>query len=411
MTCWRFPDDLGDESRLEGLVQLALDRRDFPGYPYDVVRALLLAGYADACSKVAKSQRDHWAGRATLRRYMSDVVIEALARPLSEDEPGLLHRHGEVCHCLSDHEARWPSYIEFAVHDFLRTNPSRAERSLHDLKKKEIPQLRQEALRQWWYACAYCRRRPDTLNDHVSPRSLTLDHVDPHTPGAVVIACKGCNAAKGARTADEWGQRLRFRPDRPALDWADALANGADAFTEADAAAVPIVMAGHGAPPASAPTPRPRTQADPYMRSRVPTGGSDPDPDPAPDPGPDPAPDPAPDPGRDRLGPGYGPGSQPAPLPGTEPGPEPARNPATEPVHDPPRQPRTEPHPEGLGREGKGQPGLAATADRGPPKNTWLGSGKPVTPIRTCNWCTGPIASERQGVMCSQKCIDEYAQG
>lgn len=364
MTQWRFPDDLVDEERLEGLVQLALDRKDFGEASYFDVWSKLLAGYTVACCKVAKSQKDHWVSRATLRRYVCDTTIDALARRLSDDEPGILHRHGDVCSCLSDHDARWPSYVEFAVHNFLATNPSRAERALSTLKKREVAQLRAEALQRWWFACAYCRGRPDRLADHVSGRALTLDHVDPNTPGAVVVACKSCNSKKKDFTADEKGMTLAFCPAVPARNWEHALAEGAAAFAQADTDAVPVVMPGHGAPGAPAPTPRPRTQADPYMRARVPS----PAPDPAtrPGPGSDLGPDPVPD----RVGPG----SRPGPVPGPVSGPEPAREPAPDPVAHPAPQQRREPGALAQGREGTGDPPTAAAGGEQSKVMRWAAS-------------------------------------
>lgn len=61
--------------------------------------------------------------------------------------------------------------------------------------------------------CRYCGAGVD-FQDRRSNMGGTYDHVDPDGPnnlGNVVVACRGCNSAKGHRTPDEWGYGL-LRP-------------------------------------------------------------------------------------------------------------------------------------------------------------------------------------------------------
>ena len=330
---WRFPDDLADDHRLEGLVQAALNTGDFPGEPYDLVRARLLAGYSDACCKAAKSTKDTFVMRATLLRYMPPPVLAALARRLSDTEPGMLHLAGDVCPCLEGRP--WPPYVEFAVHDFLKSNPTRAERQLRDQKRRELRQYRAEVLRRDRFLCRHCLTMPDKLDDHRSPRALQIDHVDPNGadgPVNLVTLCKECNTTKTNQTPDQKHMRLYAAPATPAVDFADAVSTVDATRAELHAAPRPV-MPGHGLPVSSMPSPRPPSEANPFDRGQIPrqpAPGPDRDPpgtDP-PRPGTDPGPDP--DPTRSRSG--YDRDPQPEPHPDVDPGPAPDPKPDRDPA-------------------------------------------------------------------------------
>jgi 5-methylcytosine-specific restriction endonuclease McrA len=56
------------------------------------------------------------------------------------------------------------------------------------------------------YRCAYCGSERAREIDHVIP----LSRGGTHFPSNLVPACRRCNAAKCARTLDEWGQRPRL---------------------------------------------------------------------------------------------------------------------------------------------------------------------------------------------------------
>lgn len=48
--------------------------------------------------------------------------------------------------------------------------------------------------------CVYCMRPADTI-DHVDPNG-------PHDRENLVAACRSCNAAKGARTPQQWREDI-----------------------------------------------------------------------------------------------------------------------------------------------------------------------------------------------------------
>lgn len=74
--------------------------------------------------------------------------------------------------------------------------------------------------------CRYCLCTVTPLlhkgGDNTTDRSRTLDHVDPFDPETTdrVVACRGCNRAKGRRTPQEAEMRLYPPPeDRGAATW------------------------------------------------------------------------------------------------------------------------------------------------------------------------------------------------
>ena len=79
---------------------------------------------------------------------------------------------------------------------------------------------RKEAKRRWRdavllrsdYCCSYC-------NEQLGPRSATLDHIIPKSKGGhgvknLVVACHGCNNAKGDMMPEEWAAVLAIRKAR-----------------------------------------------------------------------------------------------------------------------------------------------------------------------------------------------------
>jgi len=107
----------------------------------------------------------------------------------------------------------------WSIHDYLQYNPSAADLA----QRSALAQRRwalnhnddlREAIRDRdGDQCRYCRR---TVNwrDRRGPAGGTYDHVVPVTQGGaddlenIVVACKGCNSAKGARTPAEAGMEL-----------------------------------------------------------------------------------------------------------------------------------------------------------------------------------------------------------
>ena len=80
--------------------------------------------------------------------------------------------------------------------------------------KQRVKFSRQNVLARDRWRCQYCGERKATAE-------LTFDHVIPRSRGGktawenIVIACRACNANKGARTPAEAAMRLRARPSRP----------------------------------------------------------------------------------------------------------------------------------------------------------------------------------------------------
>jgi len=105
-------------------------------------------------------------------------------------------------------------HVEF--HDWGVYNPSKAkaadDAAVHARKVAlhRDPQLVAAIRARDQERCRYCGAGVD-FNDRRSALGGTYDHVDPDGPNNlhnVVVACRGCNSAKGHRTPDEWGYAL-----------------------------------------------------------------------------------------------------------------------------------------------------------------------------------------------------------
>lgn len=349
-----FPDEISDELRVEGLVQLAIGAGDWPEYPYEVVRALIMTGYVDACAQVARGDDDGFVHRSTLRRYMSDTVIEAMARPLSDECAGILHRRGDECRCLEGRA--WPPLVDFAVHDFLAANGTKREKNTKAQKRAELRNFRGAVLKRDRFMCRVCLAMPDTLADHKSDRALEVDHGDPNAAVGVdnlFTLCKRCNRHKASRSFDQALMVLHAAPAHPARSFEEALEGAEATRVELRAAPRPVVP-GHDAPMSPSPSPRPPQQRDPWNRAQIPTPPpADPDP---------------PDPIRTRSESDREPDSdpiRPGSEPGTEPGPETGSQPDTDRIADPDAAPPPDPDRSYLGREGEGEPARASPGGDG----------------------------------------------
>lgn len=102
------------------------------------------------------------------------------------------------------------------IHDYLDYNPSREEvsaRRQSDVRRQALlrdPMLRAAIRERDAGRCRYCDRIVN-WKDRRSPLGGSYDHVDPHGPNTMenlVVACRGCNSAKGSRTPDEAGMPL-----------------------------------------------------------------------------------------------------------------------------------------------------------------------------------------------------------
>lgn len=101
----------------------------------------------------------------------------------------------------------------YQIRDFLDYNPSKAEvdfRRRTNTRRQALHRDRTlvEAVRaRDGDVCRYCNREVD-FTDRRSPAGGTYDHVDPgglNELDNVVVACRGCNSAKGRRTPAQAG--------------------------------------------------------------------------------------------------------------------------------------------------------------------------------------------------------------
>lgn len=121
-----------------------------------------------------------------------------------------LHRPGDECACLED--KAWPPGDGYWLHDFLDSNPSRAENDVHRSKRREMGdrELRRLVRERDGNACRYCGVVVSTAV-HRGPRALQVEHIDPRlTDGLLnlVVSCAACNTKKGRNTPKAAGLEL-----------------------------------------------------------------------------------------------------------------------------------------------------------------------------------------------------------
>ncbi|MEV0843629.1 hypothetical protein AB0I55_29300 [Actinocatenispora sera] len=305
----------------------------------------------------AGQRTDGWVPASVVDDYAEAACRTRLTRRAFDREP-MLHRRGDICPCLDGRA--WPTDADYAVHDYLRYNPSRAENDVHraQVKERKDPALKQAVRSRDGDWCRYCARLVK-WTDHRGAAGGVMEHVDPKiAAGAdnLVVACRGCNSRKDKRTPAEAGMTLLPPPAR-----------GADGQLLAPSA-----------PAANPPVP----PAEPARN-------------PATDPGPEPDRDPGTDPGPD-------PGSPPDPAPGTAP--VRAAVPASAPQPGPVAVTRVA-GTTGPGRDGTGSPPTWVTAgDAGPaghrptvgPATTARTSDAPSPYLRT--GITGPAPEDHAGL-------------
>ena len=101
------------------------------------------------------------------------------------------------------------------IHTTTVSYPAPSVIRLERMIKRPRPQVKlnkQEIFRRDNYTCQYCGRNGGELTvDHVMPRHLG----GAHSWDNLVAACRSCNHAKGGRTAEGAGMRLRSRPKAP----------------------------------------------------------------------------------------------------------------------------------------------------------------------------------------------------
>ncbi|OAR25819.1 hypothetical protein A8W25_09805 [Streptomyces sp. ERV7] len=158
--------------------------------------------------------RDHTA--ADQRRLPALLSEPVLGRPVK------LHRRGDECACIP---RGWDEGWDFYIHEFLKHNPSKRQKTLRDGKRRDLadPGLRALVLHRDGSYCRYCWSGP--LNNKLGAAKfpeaaqlrLTYDHVDPEAPAGpdganLVIACQRCNQAKGPCTPEVAGMPVLPAP-------------------------------------------------------------------------------------------------------------------------------------------------------------------------------------------------------
>lgn len=126
----------------------------------------------------------------------------------------------------------WEAHdVGYKMHDYLDHNDCREE-VLSRIEGSELKRFLDRRRMQLWRnkeltsrirerdgaSCRYCYRIVN-WSDRRGADAATYDHVDPNGDNSfdnVVVACKGCNSAKHARTPEE--ANMPLRPPRPTTD-------------------------------------------------------------------------------------------------------------------------------------------------------------------------------------------------
>ena len=152
--------------------------------------------------------------------FLPDVVFRDIVRSrvwrdkLTTPPDGgtaLVHLRGDPCPCLKDRQ--WPdTAADVYVHHYLTSNPSRDEYDIQRAKQAELrdSELRAAVRQRDRSRCRYCAVAV-VWADRRSSQGGVFDHVDPRVAAGaanLVVACRGCNSRKGARTPDAAGMTL-----------------------------------------------------------------------------------------------------------------------------------------------------------------------------------------------------------
>jgi len=157
----------------------------------------------------------------------SKRLREAFTHPPGGGAP-LLHRRGDTCECLEGRA--WPATgADYAIHHYLKSNPSREE---YDVQRAKGAELRDRELfaavrHRDGDCCRYCGVKTRWA-DRRSGAGMVLDHIDPTTAAGaanLVIACRSCNSRKGNRTPEGAGMNL-MPPLGQTSDQTNAETNG-----------------------------------------------------------------------------------------------------------------------------------------------------------------------------------------
>lgn len=310
--------------------------------------------------------------------FLPAMVVNALPRGWRSkflDPPhggtALIHRRGDSCDCMKD--LPWPDGPwDYYCHGYLDDNPTKEQQDLRDAKKRErnSPELQMLVWVRDRGFCRYCAEACRPFADNTSGSGAVLDHIDPDKVCGIdnlALAHKSCNSAKGNRTPERWGRNLSPIPaGRAPIPHPGEHGSSERAAYEAaykatrSATGSATRSATHASMPARDGTGldgQPNTEPDPAQPATAQRNVyHDGDLHPA----------------------HHGGRADPTDLPAAKP---PAQPPAQRPAEPP------------------------AT---GPPKDTWLGTGKRVDSKRACRFCGTLVPAGREIDFCSQTCINEF---
>lgn len=228
-----------------------------------------------------------YAARHLTDGYLPEVIFRDVVRSprwrdkLTSPAAGvaLVHRRGDWCTCMIGHREAWPATAaDYYLHHYLASNPSREETDVARAKSAELRdrELQAAVRRRDLNMCRYCAVRV-VWADRRSSHGGVFDHVDPAlAAGAanLVVACRGCNSRKGARTPDAAGMTLLPVPTPAAAAAGDHTAGSAGDQTQtngsgADPTTNPPVRDGTGRVTGPPTTPRTSRHPDPYRRAAI----------------------------------------------------------------------------------------------------------------------------------------------
>jgi hypothetical protein len=174
----------------------------------DRVRALGWSHVLMQCA-VAQQRDDGYIGRDEALECCGGElwILEALSTPVRGKSP-MLHQSGQSCsgkNCI-DASPPWVLGYEFRLCEYLKKNPSKAEKARQDAKKADSSdyRLRAEVYERDGGCCRYCRSGPlkpkGMWRAKDKRRFIQYDHPDPDRDsqgGAnLVVSCARCNRDK-----------------------------------------------------------------------------------------------------------------------------------------------------------------------------------------------------------------------
>jgi 5-methylcytosine-specific restriction endonuclease McrA len=177
-----------------------------------------LGAWAQISAWAAGERTDGFVPASVVDDYATPEDVARLTRARFGRAPMLHTLGGGACRCFEGR--RWPEGADYALHDYLDRNPTRADHDVAKAQRRELRdrELRAQIRRRDGDACRYCGTKVN-WNDRRSATGGVLEHVRPDLAGGadnLVVACRGCNSRKGKRTPEAAGMTLRPAPGAPA---------------------------------------------------------------------------------------------------------------------------------------------------------------------------------------------------